>query len=70
MKLRISLISLLLLVTFYSYSKKDFVNIHAKNPKLLQTIEMRFCYISFVKIDGKVFFRGPAFHWQTITGPE
>lgn len=32
-----------------------FVDIDASSPELISMREMRFCYISFVKVDGKVF---------------
>jgi hypothetical protein len=44
----------LLMIGNYSYSELD-VNLESSNVQLLSTHEMRFCYISFVTIDGKKY---------------
>jgi len=54
MKARI-IISFLLCTTFLTFSKNSFVDINSDNIKLIETKEMRFCYITFVKVDGKTY---------------
>src|SRR5436189_3138179 len=54
MKARI-IISFLLCTTFLIFTRDSFVNINSKDIKLIETQEMRFCYITFVKIDGIVY---------------
>lgn len=58
-------LGLLLSVSFMS---AHFVNIHSPNAQLLNTREMRFCYISFVNVDGERFLVKQKHVWRKILG--
>src|SRR5581483_4919075 len=55
MKIRIMSTVLLLCMFLSSFSKNSFVDINSDNIEHIETIEMRFCYITFVKVDGTIF---------------
>src|SRR5256885_1944356 len=55
MKLRYLLLATVLFFSVPVFSKNCFVNLDAQNIEHIETIEMRFCYITFVRVDGKVF---------------
>jgi len=55
MKLRIILIGLLFCAVPQNAFARRFVDIDSRNVSLIETIEMRFCFISFVEIDGELF---------------
>ncbi|HLJ30908.1 MAG TPA: hypothetical protein VKU36_00590 [Candidatus Babeliales bacterium] len=49
------MICLLLVLSQYAFAWLDEVNLESKNIKLISMHEMRFCFISFVSIDGKKY---------------
>ena len=54
MRSRSSIIFLLCMISI-AHIKSKFVDINVKNPQLINSQKMRFCYISFVDIKGTVF---------------
>ena len=55
MKMYKSLLVLLLLCIQSSIARLKILDTNPQNVKLIKTLEMRFCYISFVEIDGKEY---------------